>query len=249
MLVRMPAGTTRNSMKKPIRPTTADRVAEIVAHLEQMILAGKLKPDDRLPPERDLAADWNVSRSVVREAIGRLAAIGLVKSRQGSGTRIAAPDGSHQLLNYQWMLSQGLVRLEHLGAARLPLETTIAELAARHRTDEHLVRLEVTQRILASPKLGLRRHAEADMQFHALLAEATGNPVFQLILAPIQELLIESRRRTLGQYGSKLAHEHHAAILDAVRRRDPRSAREKMRFHIEANVRHLSDLGSKGGGG
>jgi DNA-binding FadR family transcriptional regulator len=242
MLRSMPTGAARKPTKKPARSSTADRVAEIVAHLEQMILAGKLKPDDRLPPERDLAADWNVSRSVVREAIGRLAALGLVRSRQGSGTRIAAPDGSHQLLNYQWMLSQGMVRLEHLGAARLPLETTIAELAARHRTDEHLEQLEGTQRILANPKHGLRRHAEADMRFHALLAEATGNPVFQLILAPIQELLIESRRRTLGQYGSKLAHDHHAAILDAVRRRDSEAAREKMRFHIEANVRHLSDI-------
>jgi GntR family transcriptional regulator, transcriptional repressor for pyruvate dehydrogenase complex len=237
-----PGAVRKKTATKEPRQATADRVAEIVAHLEQMILAGKLKPDDRLPPERDLATDWNVSRSVVREAIGRLAALGLVKSRQGSGTRIAAPDGSHQLLNYQWMLSQGLVRLEHLGAARLPLETTIADLAARHRTDEHLKQLEATQRILASPKLGLRRHAEADMRFHALLAEATGNPVFQIILAPIQELLIESRRRTLGQYGSKLAYDHHAAILDAVRSRDSAAAREKMRFHIEANVRHLSDI-------
>jgi GntR family transcriptional repressor for pyruvate dehydrogenase complex len=237
-----PTAARKKIAPKQPRQATADRVAEIVAHLEQMILAGKLKPDDRLPPERDLATDWNVSRSVVREAIGRLAAIGLVKSRQGSGTRIAAPDGSHQLLNYQWMLSQGLVRLEQLGAARLPLETTIAELAARHRTDAHLEQLAGTQRQLANPKLGLRGHAEADMRFHAVLAEATGNPVFQLILAPIQELLIESRRRTLGKYGSKLAHEHHAEILEAVRRRDPVAARDAMRRHIEANMRHLSDI-------
>src|SRR5436190_10898173 len=92
---------------------TTDRVAEITAHLEKLILSGKLRTDDRLPPERELAEQWDVSRSVVREAIGRLAALGLVRSRQGSGTRIAAPDGSHQLLNYEWMLKQGLVRFEH----------------------------------------------------------------------------------------------------------------------------------------
>jgi GntR family transcriptional regulator, transcriptional repressor for pyruvate dehydrogenase complex len=234
------------SRKSPAAVTSADRVAEIVAHLEQLIIAGKLKADDRLPPERELAAEWNVSRSVVREAIGRLAAIGLVRSRQGSGTRIAAPDGSHQLLNYQWMLAQGIVRLEHLSAARLPLETTIASLAAEHRSEEHLERLAETQRVLKSPNHSPKTHVEADMQFHAMLAEATGNPLFQIILAPIQELLIESRRRTLGRYGTMLAFEHHAVILDAVRNRDEDAAREAMRTHIEQNSRHLATIREPG---
>lgn len=226
---------------------TADRVAEITAHLERMILSGQLKADDRLPPERELAEQWEVSRSVVREAIGRLAALGLVRSRQGSGTRIAAPDGSHQLLNYQWLLKQGLLRLEHLGTARLPLETTIAALAAEHRTDDHLRRLKLAQKTLADAKKSLKAHVDADVAFHALLAEATGNPVFQLILAPIQELLIESRRRTLGRYGSKLAHEHHAKILTAVECRDPTAARAAMQAHIEANSQHLAKLDGERG--
>jgi len=226
---------------KPATATT-DRVAEITAHLEKLILSGKLRTDDRLPPERELAEQWDVSRSVVREAIGRLAALGLVRSRQGSGTRIAAPDGSHQLLNYEWMLKQGLVRIEHLSAVRLPLETTIAALAAEHRTDEQLREMTKTQRVLGNPKHALKTHVEADVRFHALLCEASQNPLFQIILAPIQEQLIESRRRTLGRYGTKWAYEHHDKILAAVERRDVEGAREAMREHIMANSYHLTLL-------
>ena len=80
------------------------------------------------------------------------------------------------------------------------------------------------------------------MRFHSILAEATGNPIFQIILAPIQELLIESRRRTLGKYGAQLAHDHHAKILKAVEERDPAAARKAMQFHIAANTQHLANL-------
>ena len=234
--------TSRPAAKTKPAPNSAERTAEITAHLEQLILSGELKADDRLPPERELAAEWQVSRSVVREAIGRLAAVGLVRSRQGSGTRIASPDGSHQRLNYQWMITQGVLRLDQLSDARLPLETTIAALAAAHRTDDHLKQLVAAQRKLAAKGETLKGQVEADMRFHAILAEATGNPIFQIILQPIQELLIEGRRRTLGRYGTKLAHEHHAQILAAVRKQDAAGAREAMRVHIAANSQHLATL-------
>ena len=90
-------------------------------------------------------------------------------------------------------------------------------------------------------RASLEAHVKADLEFHALLAEATGNPLFGIVLTPIQELLIESRRRTVGRHGAALAHEHHARILDAVRAGDPAAAAEAMRMHLEANYRHLSE--------
>lgn len=229
-------------MSKAKTTSSADRVAEIVAHLEKLVLSGKLLPNDRLPPERELAAQYEVSRSVVREAIGRLAALGLVHTRQGSGTRIVVPDGSHQLLNYQMMLNQGLVRLEHLSAVRLPLETNIAALAAEHRTDDHLRELHEAQRTFGNRNQGLKAHVDADVHFHAVLCAATKNPLFQIILAPLQELLIESRRRALGRYGSKEAYDQHAKILAAVEARDAEAAREAMREHIVFNSQNIAAL-------
>jgi GntR family transcriptional repressor for pyruvate dehydrogenase complex len=218
-----------------------DRVTEIAEGLERSILSGELAPGDLLPSEREISARMGVSRSVVREALGRLASLGLVRSVHGSGTRVEVPSGRPITVGYQRLLGQGEFRLEDLAAVRLPLETTIASLAAARRGEAHLARMEETQGVLGDPGRPLEAHVKADLAFHAALADATGNPLFGLVLAPMQELLIESRRRTLGRYGAELAREHHARILEAVRARDAGAASLAMRAHIEANFRHLHE--------
>jgi len=220
-----------------------DQVTRLAAELERAILAGELQPGDSLPAEREISAQQGVSRSVVREALGRLTSLGLVKSVHGSGTRVAAPNSRQVTVGYKRLLSQPKVRLADLASVRLPLETTIAALAAERRTDKHLELLDKTQIALGDESKSLEAHARADLKFHATLADATGNPFFQTVLAPIQELLIESRRHTLGRYGSPLAHAHHARILEAVRRHDSAAAAAHMREHIEANFRHLNEAG------
>ncbi len=219
----------------------ADRVTETARRIEQAILSGKLAPGDQLPSEREISAEMGVSRSVVREALGRLASLGLVRSVHGSGTRVEAPSGKLVSTGYQILLRRGEVRLSDVAAVRLPLETAIAAEAARRRGDDHLARMEAAQTALADRRGSLEAHVKADLEFHAVLAEATGNPLFGIVLAPIQQLLIESRRRTVGRHGAVLAHEHHARILDAVRVGDPDAAAEAMRVHLEANYRHLTE--------
>jgi DNA-binding FadR family transcriptional regulator len=219
-----------------------DHVLDLAHELEHAILAGEYQAGDRLPSERDLSERWGVSRSVVREALGRLASLGLVQSKHGSGTRVAAPSARPLELGLQRLLTRPDFRMEHLAQVRLPLETAIADQAARERSDEHLERLRRVQEILGDPRKPLHAHVQADVDFHGLLADATGNPVFAVVLAPVQKLLIESRRHTLGTFGAQLAHEHHAAILDAVARRDPAAAAAAMRRHLEINFHHLHEI-------
>src|SRR5262245_33801699 len=164
----------------------ADRVSEVVARLEEAILSGRLAPGDKLPAERALQAELGVSRSVVREAISRLASMGLVRSVHGSGTRVEAPSARPLRAGYQRLLRQGEFDLAHLAAVRLPLETSIAALAAQHRTPEQLQRLDATQAVLGDPRSGFDAQVRADVEFHAILAEASGNPLFGVVLAPIQ---------------------------------------------------------------
>jgi DNA-binding FadR family transcriptional regulator len=208
--------------------------------LEQAILSGKWAPGDRLPSEREISTEMDVSRSVVREALGRLASLGLVRSVHGSGTVVEVPSDRPITAGYRRLIQHRELALRDLAAVRLPLETTIARLAALHRSDEHLVRMARTQEILSSRRVSLDAHVQADLEFHATLADASANPLFGVVLAPIQELLIESRRRTLGRHGAELAHRHHAAILDAVRARDASAADQAMREHLQANFEHLS---------
>lgn len=222
--------------------TNQQRVTEVTARLERSILSGEMSVGDYLPAERTLCADLQVSRSVVREALGRLTSLGLVESRHGSGTRVASPNGRDISVGYERLLRGSDAPLEDLAVVRLPLETTIAALAATGRADAHLQKLEATQRVLGNPRKSLGAHVKADGAFHAILAEATGNRFLPLVLSPIHDLLIESRLRTLKRYGSALAHLHHAEILLAVREGDPSSAARAMREHLTVNSRHLQEL-------
>jgi GntR family transcriptional repressor for pyruvate dehydrogenase complex len=218
------------------------RVAEITRHLERSILSGELAVGDYLPAERALCEKMGVSRSVVREALGRLSSLGLVESRHGSGTRVASPSGREISVGYERMMRQSDAPLEDLAVVRLPLETTIAALAATNRSDAHLARLEATQRSLGNPRKSLAAHVKADAEFHVILAEATGNRFLPLVLAPIHDLLIESRLKTLGRFGAALACSHHARILEAVRQQNPAGAALAMRQHLTVNSRHLQEL-------
>ncbi len=220
-----------------------DHVSQVADQLERAILAGEFASGDLLPSERDLSARLGVSRSVVREALGRLGSLGLVRSVHGSGTRVEAPSDRQVTLGYQRLMHRADFRLEHLAEVRLPLETTIAALAARKRSAEHLEQLKNTQKVLGNARRSLESHVSADLMFHATLAEATGNPFFQTVLAPIQQLLIESRRRTLGHYGSEIAYRHHGKILAAIESGDASAAAQGMREHIEANFQHLHQVG------
>jgi GntR family transcriptional regulator, transcriptional repressor for pyruvate dehydrogenase complex len=225
-----------------------DHVSQVAEQLEKSILSGEFMAGDLLPSERELSAQLGVSRSVVREALGRLGTLGLVRSVHGSGTRVEAPNDRQVTLGYQRLLHRPDFRLEHLAEVRLPLETSIAALAAARRADEHLEQMRRTQKILGNARRSLESHVQADLDFHATLADATGNPVFQIVLAPILQLLIESRRRTLGRYGSDIAFQHHAKILAAVESSDAEAAGRAMHEHIKANFQHLRQVGDEAGG-
>ncbi|MFN7805994.1 MAG: FadR/GntR family transcriptional regulator [Planctomycetaceae bacterium] len=225
-----------------VSANTLDRVSEISRQLERAIVEGDYSPGQRLPPERLLSSQFQASRSVIREALGRLASLGLVESRQGSGTRVTSPNGRQVALGYERLLREVPERLADLAAVRITLETSIASLAAQHRRPEHLRELERLQQILHQPRKSLAAHVKADGEFHSTLAEAAGNPFFSLVLAPIHDLLTESRLQTLRRFGASIAWQHHQRILDAVRARDPDEAARAMEEHLTVNSRHLSEI-------
>src|SRR5262249_10098972 len=140
-----------------------DQVTRIARHLERAILAGELAPGELLPSERDISRQMQASRSAVREALGRLASLGLGRRVRGSGTRVEAASAGPVTEGYQRLLRRSDVRLEDLAAVRTPLETAIAALAARKRGDEHLARMRAAQEVLGAAPAGLEAHVKADL--------------------------------------------------------------------------------------
>ena len=195
---------------------------------------------DVLPSQAALAADLGVSRTVLREAMKHLEAEGLLDIAQGRRIRIRPAGPQAALRSLDAMLRRSDGSLAHLLEVRRPLESDIAALAAVRRGSGHLDTLERALAALgALTTLELR--VDADLLFHRTLAEATGNPVFLLLLDTVAGLLRASRYASIGSHGAQAAVDGHREILEAVRAQDPRAARDAMLRHLRANEAELKD--------
>jgi GntR family transcriptional repressor for pyruvate dehydrogenase complex len=215
---------------KPVRKVNL--VAEVVERLESHILAGRYSSGEDLPVEAHLCASFGVSRTVVREAIRILSGRGLVEASQGRPTRVKPADAEHVQETIGVFLRRSNHSLVQLVEVRRPLESEIAALAARHATAEQLRELKSVNDELARAK-NIEQLVEADLRFHDLLAEATGNPVFSLLLKALIDLLRHSRRKTLARTGPSRALAGHREIYEAVRQGKPEPARAAMLRHLQ----------------
>ena len=223
--------------KQTYMPIQSQKVFERVAvQIEQRILAGELRNGDRLPTERELAEQFQVSRTAVREALKILAQKGLVDMRPGRGTLVI--DGASEALSH----SLGLVlrlKLGEVGGSkalvevREILEVEIAALAAARATEAEIAAMrEAVQEMDAS--LGdADEFIAADNRFHEALARATQNPLILALVHSIVGLLSEQRKQVFDTNGGpQRGQVHHKNILDCVIYHDVEAARTAMRAHL-----------------
>ncbi len=206
----------------------------IVNQIEQHIVSGKLKVGDQLPSEYELAEQFGVSRTAVREAIKALREKRLVEVRPGKGTFIT--NGAPETIRY----SLGLIMRfgaanasSHLVEVREILEPEIAALAATRITEEGISAMQKAVETMDHALDNVDLFVEADLDFHLALAEATQNPIIPILMDSIIDLLREQRKRIgLTSGGLERGQFHHKRILEAVIQRDPRAARQAMRKHL-----------------
>lgn len=206
-----------------------------------MILDSAARGVEELPSEGELAERFEVSRTVLREAMKQLEAQGLVRMSQGRRPRVRPADPQAAIESLDTLLQRTQGSLVHLAEVRRPLESEIAALAAERAEAVDLESAAKAVDDLASATT-LDARIEADVRFHRELARATRNPVYVLLHDTLDGLLRASRRETLGRHGVQVALDHHRAILEAVRRRDPAAARAEMERHITLNLCHLREL-------
>ena len=217
---------------EPVRPR--ERLYhEIVEHVQGEILAGRLKPGDRIPAERELALHFSVSRAAVREAIKALAEKGLLHVQVGRGSFVAELSTDHVVESMSLLLRDAPDSPEHLQEARAILEVPIARLAARNRGTAHLARLESLLRTMESQRNLSRAFIAADSEFHHELALATGNPVLD-ILSRILITLLRSERIFMVGFRDEIhdAIASHRAIFTAVEQGDEEGAAAAMAAHL-----------------
>lgn len=219
---------------------------EIAAQMMEQIRSGALRPGDRLPPERTLAEEYGVSRTAIREALRSMEMMGCVESHVGEGTYIKTPSLQEIVDPFSMLIAQNGRMGGDLIEARLILETEIAALAARRRTDEQLSALEKTlaemRRDIESGGMGI----EADERFHEILVGAAGNEALSTMLNMCSGMLSRTRPLTQSIKGvPKMALKDHTAIFEAVRIQDERTARRLMRGHLNRALKNLGRLQKK----
>jgi GntR family transcriptional repressor for pyruvate dehydrogenase complex len=229
------ASTTSTSLTEPSR--LPDRIYEQI--LEQ-IVSGKFSIGDRLPSENQIGTYYKVSRAVVREALSRLLADGVVVTRQGAGTFVYRKPGREFL---ELAPIGGIADLMRCFEFRIALEGEAAYLAAQRRTDDNLAAIDEAFSKMDEANAAGEVGVELDINFHAAVARASRNQLFVQTLDALavhtfngmnitRNLSLTSNRKRL-----LLVQEEHKRILEAIRAGDEDMARREMRAHID-NARH-----------
>jgi len=219
----------------PIKPKKVS--AQIADQIRTSILSGEFNPGDRLPPERDLAEMFGVSRPSVREALNILVSSGLVETYQGGGTLVRSLVEN----NAGTPLSE-LIRIDGDRAldvieVRKGMESWTAWYAASRALPEDIRRLEA---VIAGMAGDLKEHKTSedyDANFHMLVARATHNVVWSHMMQSLFDAMQEFQRDVwravyLTAADQKLLYHHHLTIYEKIRDRDPEGAREAMLEHL-----------------
>jgi GntR family transcriptional repressor for pyruvate dehydrogenase complex len=207
---------------------------QIVQQVEESIHKGTLKPGDQLPPERELAQQFGVSRTAVREAVKALREKGLVEAYPGRGTFIMDGASYSIRLSLDRMMKVGQAEGSgYLAEVREILEPEIAALAATRAGEEDLAAMREAVAVMNDAKKDPEAFIEADLDFHLALAEAAANPLILSLIDSIVGLLREQRMRIFQvEGGPERGQYHHKRVLEAIEHRDSAGAREAMKAHL-----------------
>ncbi|WP_110111631.1 FadR/GntR family transcriptional regulator [Bacillus sp. CGMCC 1.16541] len=221
---------------KRIKPRKIyEEVAEALLH---SIKSGDLKPGDRLASVQQLAENFQVGRSAIREALSALRAMGLVEMKQGEGTYVRQFDPEMLSLPITSAVLMNKQDIEHLLEVRKVLEVGAVGTAAMKRNEQQLQQiaevLEQMKDAFGNQELG----EKADFDFHMAIAEASQNPLLVKLMNNVSEMMIETMRETRRiwlyseQTTAERIYEEHKQIYEAIAEQNVQKAQERMLAHL-----------------
>ena len=226
--------TAESAARRRARPLALDLVDALSARIRE----GRLAPGDKLPTEGQVMREFGVSRTVVREALSKLQAGGMVETRHGIGTFVVGrgDDAVFRIAPQQIETLRDVIAVLEL---RIGVESEAAGLAAQRRTAQNLVVMRAALDEFAIAVEAGRDAVAADVRFHGEIARATQNEHFAGLLATLGARIIprarldpegpvdEARRAYLRRVNTE-----HESIYDALQRQDAEAARAAMRTHL-----------------
>ncbi|MEK4711831.1 FadR/GntR family transcriptional regulator [Sporosarcina sp. FSL K6-5500] len=205
------------------RSTLSQQVLEQIVHL---LMSGQLKPGDKLPAEMSLMKQFDVSRPVLREALSSLETLEIITRRPRGGTFINNKVGSNP---FNVMLALSINNVPAIIEARMALELGLVTIAAEKITDDQLERLRETIDSIQENADG--DYGRLDKEFHRIIAQSADNPVVEGMIDSL--LVTHEKTDSLISYREpEITIEHHIAIYEALKRRDPFESFKQMYKHL-----------------
>lgn len=237
------------SLFQPMRNTNRSLAGRIVDTIRDMVERGQLKPGERLPPERELAVQLNVSRTALREALHTLAALGLVEVRHGRGVFVVGDSVQATVQRLSLALSEQhvadglptqsdtIARIRELFEIRRVLEGAAAEWAAQRATPEQIAEmraiLDSDSAVRSVEPVDTALASELDGRLHALIAASTTNRTLMLLMAVLLDELSQARSHSLMLPDRIIRSLHqHTTLINAITIHDVSAARAAMLEHI-----------------
>ena len=213
--------------------------SSIARSLAADIHSGRYQPGEMLPSERGLCEAFSVGRNVIREAITILQGMGLVDQSKGKRPRVMSPtlskvmEGVGSAAQYFFSGSEGLAHLEQ---ARLFLETSLLRYATEHATNAQIGKLIEAIEACKSAISDVEAFRDADVQFHRVLAEIPGNPIFVALHDTFVERLMKNRA-LLPDFEKRnlVSNQEHREIVGAILDKDADRAVDILTGHLTRN--------------
>ena len=222
----------RDRMFRPLKKQRfSDQIAD---HIQKKILEDNLEIGTSLPSEKEMALEFQVSRSVVREALRILEISGLVNIKKGPTGGIFVSNVYHEPIKRSLnnLITSGEVTLEHLFDARMLIEPYIARQAAQHAKSGDLKKFRVLFEDSATHSDDPARLKQNNLKFHLMLARASGNPVLSIMLESVFELLVERIQDFLDLETEARFFEIHKKIFKLIEDKRPEEAERLIKEDI-----------------
>ena len=217
---------------KPRTPSAGSVAQATVSTLQAMIREGRLKPGERIPPQRNLARELSVSRATLREALSILSTIGQIVPRPNGRGFVCAQPGDKATPSWRFAARYSLREVYQF---RFIAESYAASLAAMCHTDEEIAALRACLDTLrkAAKDTDIPGHAKADFQFHRLIMRSSRNKLLVDMHDTFAKVVLESQRLPTERRGRLwVVVLEHERILEAIAMGDPEGASYYMRKHI-----------------
>lgn len=228
-------------------PKSPSSVDSMMSNVIRRIHEGKFRPSDQLPSENEFAKEFNVARGSVREAFKALEALGILETAVGKRARVGRLNGEAMALLVDNAVETMQVSVQQTLDLRRTLEMRTARIAALRRSEQSLEKIVDATKRMRLYRGNNELQTAADIDFHVAIAEATGNPLYTVMIESFR--IVMEKTCPIG-WNSRSSEEQrdaifdmHDAISDAINRQDANAAEKAMALHFDSSVQFLISAG------